>query len=148
MNANTTIDVNCDFCRIIQGWASARIVCETDAAVAFLPLEPAVFGHTLVVPRAHVPDLWSIDERLAGRVMQAAVRVSKAVRVALGPDGLNLISSVGEAASQTVFHLHIHVVPRWHNDRIGRIWPPPTAYTDLVKDEIADRIRNACRSTQ
>ncbi|TMC04970.1 MAG: HIT family protein [Chloroflexi bacterium] len=139
-----SIDVDCEFCRIINGSAYARVVCQTDVAVAFLPLTPAVLGHTLVVPKRHVTDLWNVDESLAGLIMQAAVRVSNAVRVALDPDGLNLISSVGEAASQTVFHLHFHIVPRWHHDRIGRIWPPSVAYRDDVKDEIAERIRHAC----
>jgi histidine triad (HIT) family protein len=145
--ATQRIDEDCPFCRIIQGWESARVVCETEFALAFFPLEPAVLGHTLVVPKEHVRDLWSVDEMLAGKVMQATVRVSNAVRAALNPAGLNVISSVGEAASQTVFHLHLHVVPRWHDDRIGRIWPPSTTYREDVKDDIAQLIRSTCESS-
>lgn len=73
--------------------------------------------------------------------MQAVIDVGQAITAALRPDGLNLISSAGEAASQTVFHLHLHVVPRWAGDRLGNIWPPSPPLTDEVKDETAVAIR-------
>jgi histidine triad (HIT) family protein len=139
---------DCEFCKIIRGEVKARIVCETDAALAFFPLKPAALGHTLVVPKKHVRDLWSVDEALAARVMEAAVRVGKAIRLAVQPDGMNLISSVGQAATQTIFHLHLHMVPRWSNDHIGIIWPPSKPWTETVKDEVADSIRDACHAPQ
>jgi histidine triad (HIT) family protein len=64
----------------------------------------------------------------------------------LDPDGMNLITSSGSAAEQTVFHLHLHVVPRWRNDAIGRIWPPEKPMSEVVKENLADRIRDACAS--
>ena len=75
--------------------------------------------------------------------MQAVIGVGQAINTALRPDGLNLISSAGEAASQTVFHLHLHVVPRWAGDHLGNIWPPSPPLSDEVKDETAAAIRAA-----
>lgn len=78
--------------------------------------------------------------------MVATVQVGKAIREALSPDGMNVINSVGEAAQQTVYHVHFHLVPRWHGDHIGNIWPPSEPWSEAVKDEVADRIRAACQA--
>src|SRR5579875_408069 len=137
----------CEFCRISLRKETARAICETPMALAFFPLQPAILGHTLVIPTQHVPDLWSVDEPLANHLLHVAIRISHAIRVAMNPDGLNLITSAGEAASQTIFHLHLHVVPRWYHDRIGNIWPPKTDYDNAIKDEIANRIRHACEGS-
>lgn len=113
--------------------------------VAFFPLEPATLGHTLVVPRQHIPDIWALDEATAERLAVATTRVSAAVKKALQPEGLNIIQSNGKAATQTVLHLHVHIVPRWENDAIGRIWPPETSYSEEEKDDAWERLRAACR---
>jgi histidine triad (HIT) family protein len=97
----------------------------------------------LVIPKTHVRDLWAAGSVLSAELMQMVIRVGHAIRTALQPDGLNLISSAGQAASQTVFHLHLHVVPRWAGDRMGNIWPPSPPLTDEVKDETAAAIRAA-----
>jgi histidine triad (HIT) family protein len=138
------LDPECEFCRIIRGEESARVVCETETTLAFFPLKPAVLGHTLLIPKVHVPDLWTSRPDLGPSLMEDAIRVGKALKVALRPDGLNMITSAGEAASQTVFHLHLHLVPRWLNDRIGNIWPPAEGLSEEVKDEVADLVREAC----
>jgi histidine triad (HIT) family protein len=127
----------CAFCRIVRGEALARVVWSSADAVAFLPPRPATKGHTLVVPRQHVPDLWSIDWRLGPSLMTAVVEVGRAVGEAMRPDGMNLITSAGVAASQTIFHLHLHVVPRWDGDRIGHIWPPDAPWSEAALDETA-----------
>jgi histidine triad (HIT) family protein len=136
----------CAFCRIARGEEPARIVWESPDAVAFLPLNPATRGHTMVVPRQHVPDLWSVDERLGARLMAAVVKLGQAIMEALRPEGMNLISSAGEAASQTVFHLHLHLVPRWEGDRIGDIWPRGDPWSEAELDEVAAMIRAAATS--
>ena len=136
----------CDFCAIARGTdSSAEIVCEEESWVAFFPLEPATPGHTLVIPREHVSDLWEIKGPLGDELMHASMRVGRAIRMALQPDGMNLITSAGRAAEQTVFHLHIHVVPRWQKDGFGHIWPPKGRYEDANLEPVADRIREACR---
>lgn len=123
---------------------SVEVVCEDEAWLAFLPPEPATPGHTLVIPRAHFPDLWSIAPPLGAELMGAAIRVGVAINNALQPEGMNLISSSGDAAEQTVFHLHLHVVPRWPLDGFGRIWPPHQRFEQAVTEDLADRIREAC----
>ena len=136
------IDPACEFCGIVWGKRSARIVGESSEALAFFPLRPVVLGHTLVIPKEHVRDLWSPGAPGPG-LMQAVHRVGQALILALRPDGLNLISSAGEAASQTVFHLHLHVIPRWSGDRLGNIWPPSEPMSAGLKDESAAAIRAA-----
>jgi histidine triad (HIT) family protein len=143
-------DVNaeqCDFCLIARGGdPSAEIVCNGETWVAFFPLKPATPGHTLVIPRVHVPDLWSVDATLAADLAIAVVRVGRAIAIALSPEGMNLITSSGEAAEQTVGHLHLHVVPRWRRDGFGDIWPPKRDLPGVNIEGVADLVREACRS--
>lgn len=78
--------------------------------------------------------------------MAAVVKLGQAIMEALRPEGMNLISSAGEAASQTVFHLHLHLVPRWEGDRIGDIWPRGDPWSEAELDEVAAMIRAAATS--
>lgn len=121
-----TTDPSCDFCGIVAGREAAEIIERAERWVAFFPLHPATPGHTLIIPTQHVSDFWQAEPAVATDVSAAAHRIGRAIRHALAPDGLNLITSAGETAEQTVFHLHLHVVPRWPGDRIDRIWPPST----------------------
>jgi histidine triad (HIT) family protein len=115
-------DSNCPFCAIARGEdKSVEIVCEAEEWVAFFPTEPATPGHTLVIPRLHVADLWDAPASLAGDLMAAVVRVGRAIRTALTPEGMNLISSSGAVAEQTVYHL-----------------------PGIDLEGVADRIRAAC----
>ncbi len=139
-------DAECPFCRIARGVdSSVEIVAESDSWVAFLPDTPATAGHTLVIPRTHVRNLWEVSPALGTELIGAVVRVGRAIRQALErqAEGLNLITSAGRAAEQTVFHLHLHVVPRETGDRIGRIWPPKEPMSEAVEESIAQRIRDA-----
>ena len=137
------LDVGCPFCQIVRGEQPARIVGDSSDTLAFFPLRPVCLGHTIVIPKAHVPDLWAAGSPPSAGLMQAVVRVGQAINRVLRPDGMNLISSAGKAASQTVFHLHLHVVPRWSGDHIGHIWPPGEPLGDQLKDETAAAIRAA-----
>lgn len=135
---------DCDFCLIAQRRQEAEIVAEGQDWIAFFPLEPATPGHTLVVPRDHVPDLWHLDRHGSQAIARAVISVGNAIRRALDPEGMNLISSSGTAAEQTVFHLHLHVVPRWSDDGFGRIWPPDgPSLSRRAKEGLANRIRHA-----
>lgn len=137
------IVTECEFCEIIDAEEPARVVMRTADVVAFFPLEPATLGHTLLVPTAHVPDIWSITESVASSLAVATLSVAQAVRSAMSPDGLNIIQSNGEAATQTVPHLHVHVVPRWFDDDMGGIWPHKTHWSSHQKDEAQQAIRDA-----
>jgi histidine triad (HIT) family protein len=137
------VDPDCEFCRIVRGVRPARIVADASDALAFFPLEPACLGHAVVIPKTHVRDLWAAGSVLDAGLMQVVIDVGRAITVVLRPDGLNLISSAGAAASQTVFHLHLHVVPRWAGDHFGDIWPLSPPLTEQAKDEAAAAVRAA-----
>ncbi|WP_225235057.1 HIT family protein [Klenkia terrae] len=134
-------DLDCDFCQIVTREEPAREVLRTDKVVAFFPLDPATLGHTLVIPREHIPDLWSLDDQTARDLTDATLRIARAIRAAIPLDGLNIIQSNGEAATQTVFHLHVHVVPRRADDAMGPIWPAETHWSDMDKNDVQDKIR-------
>ncbi|MGH8522690.1 MAG: HIT family protein [Gammaproteobacteria bacterium] len=140
-------DPDCPFCEIAaREEEDAREVFRTGSVVAFFPHEPATLGHTLLIPRAHVHDIWGVDEDLAAELGRWTVTLAGAVKRAMRPDGLNVIQSNGAAATQTVMHLHVHVVPRWENDAVGRIWPPETHYSEGEKDDAWEALRREFRN--
>jgi histidine triad (HIT) family protein len=135
---------DCAFCAIGRGeTSSVEVVAEASDWIAFFPLEPATPGHTLIIPRTHVIDLWHVQPPLGAELMTAVIVVGRAIETALHPEGMNLITSAGSTAEQTVFHLHLHLVPRWQRDGFGNIWPTGSRYEDDDLDGVADRIRAA-----
>jgi histidine triad (HIT) family protein len=136
------MSLDCEFCQIVRGEQPARVVGDSPDTLAFFPIQPVCLGHTIVIPKTHVRDLWAAGSPLSPGLMQAVICVGQALKEALQPEGINLISSAGAAASQTVFHLHLHVVPRWSDDHIGRLWPPSEPLSEELKDETAMAIRN------
>lgn len=134
----------CPFCRIVRGEdAAARVVHRTATWVAFFPLEPATRGHTLVVPVEHIEQFWRASEPVAANLAVGALRVGQALQQVLQPEGMNLISSAGAVAEQTVPHVHLHVVPRWADDRLDAIWPEGQETPSAVLDTLADEVRAA-----
>ncbi|WP_432020846.1 HIT family protein [Streptomyces sp. 1222.5] len=126
---------SCPFCEIIAGGdADARVVHRNEKVTAFFPLQPATRGHTLVVPNRHVADLTNLTVAESRDLGEAVHRIARAVRSALSPDGLNVIQSTGAAATQTVPHVHFHVVPRWSSDRMILRWPQGAAEDDAAQD--------------
>ena len=132
--------MDCIFCTIVEGKAPAEVVYEDEATVAFMDINPANPGHVLVVPRQHVRDVFGIDEETAAAVMRAAVRVARAIKAALQPDGVNLMQASGPAAFQSVFHFHLHVVPRWWDDSLKLPWRPTPGDPSAIR-AAASRIR-------
>ncbi|KUO18887.1 HIT family protein [Streptomyces dysideae] len=137
-------DAACAFCGIVADPSRARVVYADAHTLAFFPLAPATRGHTLVVPRTHSADLWAMDETGVQKLTRAVLVVGRALRAALEPEGLNVVNSAGAVASQTVFHTHVHLVPRWPGDAMGPIWPPKgKGFPDddaAVLDELAHRV--------
>jgi histidine triad (HIT) family protein len=134
----------CVFCAIVAGTAPAERVYEDDWTVAIMDIHPAVAGHVLVIPKRHSPDLWHIDPDDARRAMAASVKVAGMIRRALAPDGINLVHASGRAAWQTVFHFHLHLVPRHERDGLVPPWSlglPRAEGARLRK--VAERIRSA-----
>lgn len=133
---------DCVFCAIAAGTAPASLVHEDELALAFVDLRQAVSGHVLIVPRAHVPDLYALDEATAAHLMRLAVRIARALAADGRPDGLSLWQSNGAAAMQEVPHFHLHLQPRRHGDGLLDVYPrglpAPLAREDL--DALAQRI--------
>jgi histidine triad (HIT) family protein len=117
-------DPDCIFCKIIAGELPAQIVDQDEHTVAFMDISPATRGHALVVPRRHARDLLTIDPDELSRVMVAAKRLAGRATERLEADGVNLINSCGQAAWQTVFHFHVHVIPRYDGDPLQLPWTP------------------------
>jgi histidine triad (HIT) family protein len=137
--------IDCPFCQIVdRDDPDAREIYRDEHTVAFFPTEPAVLGHTMVIPRRHVETIWDVDEPTATQVSTTVLKIAGAIRAGLQIDGLNIIQSNGEAASQSVKHVHVHLVPRRAGDRIGRIWPPASDYSEVQKDEAWRTLREAC----
>lgn len=119
-----TTDPDCIFCKILAGELPARIVDEDERTIAFMDIAPATAGHALVIPRAHSIDLLSVDREDLSAVALACQRLAARVKERLGADGVNLINSCGQAAWQTVFHFHVHVIPRYAGDPLQLPWVP------------------------
>ncbi|SNT50194.1 HIT domain-containing protein [Rhodococcoides kyotonense] len=135
---------DCAFCEIVAGNdPNVREVYRDDRVVAFFPLEPATRGHTLIVPHRHVPDVWGLKSSETAALSESAISIAHALRGALSPDGLNLIQSNGHAATQTVPHVHVHVVPRWDGDRMPALWPTGSTESASSLDSAARAIREA-----
>jgi histidine triad (HIT) family protein len=115
---------DCIFCKIVAGELPATIIDQDERTIAFMDINPATRGHALVIPRAHAADLLSIDADELTAVMGAAQRLAARVKERLNADGVNVINSCGAAAWQTVFHFHLHVIPRYEEDPLRLPWVP------------------------
>jgi histidine triad (HIT) family protein len=115
---------DCVFCKILAGELPATIVAEDERTVAFMDINPATRGHALVVPRRHATDLLSIEPEELAAVTAAAQRLAARAKERLKADGINVLNSCGAAAWQTVFHFHLHVIPRYQGDPLRLPWLP------------------------
>jgi histidine triad (HIT) family protein len=115
---------DCIFCKIVAREIPAHIVDEDEHTLAFMDIAPATRGHALVIPKVHASDLWEIDEQQFAAVASATHRLAQTIKQRLQPDGLNLINSCRAEAWQTVFHLHVHVIPRYSGDPLKLPWVP------------------------
>lgn len=133
-------DPNCLFCRILAGELPGQIIAEDERTVAFMDINPATDGHALVIPRAHSRDLLDIAPADLAAVALMAQRIAGLVRERLGAEGVNLINSCGAAAWQTVFHFHVHVIPRYVGDPLTLPWVPAPGDLEAIA-ATADRLR-------
>jgi histidine triad (HIT) family protein len=125
-------DPNCIFCKIIQREVPGQIVDEDERTVAFMDINPATRGHALVVPRRHVRDLLEIEQEDLEATIVAAQRLARRAHERLGADGINLLNARGQAAWQTVYHFHIHVIPRYDGDPLRLPWTPGEGDPDEI----------------
>ena len=115
---------DCVFCAIVAGELPSRMLASEERAVAFLDVNPATRGHALVIPRAHAQDIHDVPAEDLAAVAELAQAVAGLARERLGADGVTLLNSSGRAAWQTVFHFHVHVIPRYTGDPLRLPWVP------------------------
>jgi histidine triad (HIT) family protein len=115
---------DCLFCAIVAGDIPSERIDEDERTVAFMDISPATPGHALVVPRRHAQDLFDVPAEDLAACAATAQRVARRAREALGAAGVNLLHSSGRAAWQTVFHFHVHVIPRYPGDPLVLPWAP------------------------
>ncbi len=133
---------NCAFCKIIAGQIPSTRIYEDEQTLAFMDIGQVNPGHVLVAVKPHVENVFGLDDTLAGAVFRATVRVARAVHAAFAPQGMSIYQANGPAAGQTVFHLHIHVVPRWDADGMNLTWPVKNPPREKL-EEYAVKIRAA-----
>jgi histidine triad (HIT) family protein len=135
-------DPDCLFCGIVAGTIRSETIDSDERTVAFMDINPATPGHALVVPRQHSADLMEVADEDLTATMLAARRLSRRMKEVLGADGIDLINACGAAAWQTVFHFHIHVVPRYEDDPLKLPWVPEPGDPDEIA-KVAERLRGA-----
>ncbi len=125
-------DADCIFCKIVAGELPAQIVDEDERTIAFMDIAPATRGHVLVIPREHARDLLAVSSEDLQATALAAQRLARRASERLGADGVNLLNSCGAAAWQTVFHFHIHVIPRYEDDPLRLPWVPSSGDPEQI----------------
>jgi histidine triad (HIT) family protein len=125
-------DPDCLFCKIVAGELPSTRVDSDDRTVAVMDINPATRGHALVVPREHATDLTDISEQDLAACAVAAQRLARRALQRLGADGVNLLNSCRPAAWQTVFHFHVHVIPRYDDDPLRLPWVPGPGDPDEI----------------
>ncbi len=130
-------DENCIFCKIIAGEIPSTAVYEDEDFRAILDVNPAARGHVIILPKKHAANIFELDEAEASKVFPIAKKIATAVMKTYHCDGVNILQNNGEAAGQTVFHLHVHVVPRYYGDGVTIMWKAgETPDLQAVADEI------------
>lgn len=130
---------NCVFCKIVRGEIPATVVHQDELTIAFMDIGSVNPGHMLVAAKPHVENILGMDDRLAAAMFRTAARVARAAEQVLHPQGISVYQANGRAAGQTVFHVHIHVLPRWENDGMGFTWPvknPPREELEKVAAQL------------
>lgn len=136
-------DQNCIFCKIANGEIPSATVYEDEDFRAILDLNPASKGHTIILPKNHFKDVCELDEKTASRVIFVAAKIGKAMKETLGCSGFNLVQNNGTSAGQSVFHFHMHVIPRYDGGEEMVLWNPkesdPEELSQTAK-QIAEKI--------
>lgn len=132
-------DDNCIFCKLANGQIPTRAIYEDEQFKVILDNAPATRGHALILPKDHYANLYELPENTAADAMKLARKMALAMRDRLQCEGFNLVQNNGELAGQTVFHFHMHLIPRYADDHQQILWNP-TQPTDAELDEIRDRM--------
>lgn len=133
-------DKDCIFCKIAAGEIPSATLYEDDDFRVILDLGPASKGHALILPKEHYRNLYDIDEETLGRAALLAKKMVTKLTDVLGCDGYNVVQNNESCAGQTVFHFHMHLIPRYEGDNVGLGWPVGEL-TDEVKNEILEKMK-------
>ena len=131
---------DCIFCKIAAGEIPSRKIYEDKDLIAIMDLSPTSKGHSLIIPKEHYTNIYDIDEEIAGKVMKTAKKLATKMTVALNCDGFNLLQNNGETAGQTMFHFHMHLIPRYKDDQVGLGWKMGEL-TEADKEEILGKMK-------
>ena len=131
---------DCIFCKLANGEIPTNALYEDDIVKVIFDANPAAKGHVLILPKEHFDNIYELDDDTAAHVFKVAAKISKAYKKALDFDGLNIVQNNGEVAGQTVFHFHMHLIPRYKNDKSGFGWKPGKL-TDEDRDEILEKLK-------
>ena len=131
---------DCIFCKLSNGDIPTNALYEDDVVKVIFDLNPASKGHVLILPKNHFDDIYSMDDATAAHVFQVAVKVAKAMKETLGCEGLNIVQNNGEIAGQTVFHFHMHIIPRYKGDTANIKWVQ-NEVDQAVVDEIISKAK-------
>lgn len=136
-------DENCIFCKIAAGEIPSRTIYEDDSFRVIMDISPAAKGHAIILPKNHAADIFELPEEDASKILIVAKKVASAMKKALMCDGVNILQNNGEVAGQTVFHLHVHVIPRYQDDQVKIKWSPITTFTEEEMDALHKEIVSA-----
>lgn len=131
---------DCIFCKIANGEIPAATLYEDEDFRVILDLGPATKGHALILPKAHAANIYEMSDEMAAKAMILAKKMAAKLTDGLQCDGLNIVQNNGEAAGQTVFHFHMHLIPRYRGDKAGVTWRPGTL-TDAWREEILAKVK-------
>lgn len=130
---------DCIFCKLANGEIPTRSIYEDEDFRVILDAAPATRGHALILPKDHADNLYCLPEELAGKAFILAKKLMTCMTDRLGCDGFNIVQNNGEAAGQTVFHFHMHLIPRYADDGQGTFWKPQH-FADETLDEICSQL--------
>lgn len=133
-------DENCIFCKLANGDIPTSTLYEDEDFRVILDASPASKGHALILPKEHYANLYELDDELAAKVMVLAKKMITRLTDILGCDGYNIVQNNGKAAGQTVFHFHLHMIPRYENDGVGLGWKMGEL-SDADKEDILSKIK-------
>lgn len=128
---------NCIFCKIANGEIPSATLYEDEEFRVILDLNPASKGHALILPKKHASDLFDLSDEMAGRAIVLAKKIASVLKEGLHADGINVVQNNGEAAGQTVFHYHMHLIPRYEGDTVNINWSPSTLTEEDKKEILA-----------
>lgn len=134
-------DSNCIFCKIANGEIPSKTLYEDDSFRVILDISPASKGHAIILVKNHAENIYNLSDEDAGKIYVVAKKVATAMQRVLKCDGMNILQNNGEAAGQTVFHLHMHVIPRYDGDKVQIKWTPGEA-AEQISEEVAKEIQD------